>query len=276
MKNDYQNDLKELSHSSFNKNFSISISSFDGADSFGHCVLGGGASFVQLPTMRDAMKLDKYIDTTQTHMILNLTGGDLYAVTPLTVPFPKIYKEDAAIRLINNIAKEDVTIAIVNQECKTPEKTKTINLDLHITVESGKEHIINDSLTLGDLSVSTLDTKYPIIGYLNKVINDDTIIKSNEVKESLQSILDDVKEKTLDKDFPIHSLENNSGSYKQTVFLCTCKRKDSVISKQLDQIIINGLSETSLNELKEYENQQKKESPKVTFSKPKCKPSLER
>ncbi|MBF1764753.1 MAG: hypothetical protein HXP23_01745 [Veillonella sp.] len=276
MKNDYQNDLKELSHSSFNKNFSISISSFDGADSFGHCVLGGGASFVQLPTMRDAMKLDKYIDTTQTHMILNSTGGDLYAVTPLTVPFPKIYKEDAAIRLINNIAKEDVTIAIVNQECKTPEKTKTINLDLHITVESGKEHIINDSLTLGDLSVSTLDTKYPIIGYLNKVINDDTIIKSNEVKESLQSILDDVKEKTLDKDFPIHSLENNSGSYKQTVFLCTCKRKDSVISKQLDQIIINGLSETSLNELKEYENQQKKESPKVTFSKPKCKPSLER
>lgn len=276
MKNDYQNDLKELSHSSFNKNFSISISSFDGADSFGHCVLGGGASFVQLPTMRDAMKLDKYIDTTQTHMILNSTGGDLYAVTPLTVPFPKIYKEDAAIRLINNIAKEDVTIAIVNQECKTPEKTKTINLDLHITVESGKEHIINDSLTLGDLSVSTLDTKYPIIGYLNKVINDDTIIKSNEVKESLQSILDDVKEKTLDKDFPIHSLENNSGSYKQTVFLCTCKRKDSVISKQLDQIIINGLSETSLNELKEYENQQKKESPKVTFSKSKCKPSLER
>ena len=276
MKNDYQNDLKELSHSSFNKNFSISISSFDGADSFGHCVLGGGASFVQLPTMRDAMKLDKYIDTTQTHMILNSTGGDLYAVTPLTVPFPKIYKEDAAIRLINNIAKEDVTIAIVNQECKTPEKTKTINLDLHITVESGKEHIINDSLTLGDLSVSTLDTKYPIIGYLNKVINDDTIIKSNEVKESLQSILDDVKEKTLDKDFPIHSLENNSGSYKQTVFLCTCKRKDSVISKQLDQIIINGLSETSLNELKEYENQQKKESPKVTFSKPKCKPRLER
>ena len=276
MKNDYQNDLKELSHSSFNKNFSISISSFDGADSFGHCVLGGGASFVQLPTMRDAMKLDKYIDTTQTHMILNSTGGDLYAVTPLTVTFPKIYKEDAAIRLINNIAKEDVTIAIVNQECKTPEKTKTINLDLHITVESGKEHIINDSLTLGDLSVSTLDTKYPIIGYLNKVINDDTIIKSNEVKESLQSILDDVKEKTLDKDFPIHSLENNSGSYKQTVFLCTCKRKDSVISKQLDQIIINGLSETSLNELKEYENQQKKESPKVTFSKPKCKPSLER
>lgn len=276
MKNDYQNDLKELSHSSFNKNFSISISSFDGADSFGHCVLGGGASFVQLPTMRDAMKLDKYIDTTQTHMILNSTGGDLYAVTPLTVPFPKIYKEDAAIRLINNIAKEDVTIAIVDQECKTPEKTKTINLDLHITVESGKEHIINDSLTLGDLSVSTLDTKYPIIGYLNKVINDDTIIKSNEVKESLQSILDDVKEKTLDKDFPIHSLENNSGSYKQTVFLCTCKRKDSVISKQLDQIIINGLSETSLNELKEYENQQKKESPKVTFSKPKCKPSLER
>lgn len=276
MKNDYQNDLKELSHSSFNKNFSISISSFDGADSFGHCVLGGGASFVQLPTMRDAKKLDKYIDTTQTHMILNSTGGDLYAVTPLTVPFPKIYKEDAAIRLINNIAKEDVTIAIVNQECKTPEKTKTINLDLHITVESGKEHIINDSLTLGDLSVSTLDTKYPIIGYLNKVINDDTIIKSNEVKESLQSILDDVKEKTLDKDFPIHSLENNSGSYKQTVFLCTCKRKDSVISKQLDQIIINGLSETSLNELKEYENQQKKESPKVTFSKPKCKPSLER
>ena len=276
MKNDYQNDLKELSHSSFNKNFLISISSFDGADSFGHCVLGGGASFVQLPTMRDAMKLDKYIDTTQTHMILNSTGGDLYAVTPLTVPFPKIYKEDAAIRLINNIAKEDVTIAIVNQECKTPEKTKTINLDLHITVESGKEHIINDSLTLGDLSVSTLDTKYPIIGYLNKVINDDTIIKSNEVKESLQSILDDVKEKTLDKDFPIHSLENNSGSYKQTVFLCTCKRKDSVISKQLDQIIINGLSETSLNELKEYENQQKKESPKVTFSKPKCKPSLER
>lgn len=276
MKNDYQNDLKELSHSSFNKNFSISISSFDGADSFGHYVLGGGASFVQLPTMRDAMKLDKYIDTTQTHMILNSTGGDLYAVTPLTVPFPKIYKEDAAIRLINNIAKEDVTIAIVNQECKTPEKTKTINLDLHITVESGKEHIINDSLTLGDLSVSTLDTKYPIIGYLNKVINDDTIIKSNEVKESLQSILDDVKEKTLDKDFPIHSLENNSGSYKQTVFLCTCKRKDSVISKQLDQIIINGLSETSLNELKEYENQQKKESPKVTFSKPKCKPSLER
>jgi hypothetical protein len=276
MKNDYQNDLKELSHSSFNKNFSISISSFDGADSFGHCVLGGGASFVQLPTMRDAMKLDKYIDTTQTHMILNSTGGDLYAVTPLTVPFPKIYKEDAAIRLINNIAKEDVTIAIVNQECKTPEKTKTINLDLHITVESGKEHIINDSLTLGNLSVSTLDTKYPIIGYLNKVINDDTIIKSNEVKESLQSILDDVKEKTLDKDFPIHSLENNSGSYKQTVFLCTCKRKDSVISKQLDQIIINGLSETSLNELKEYENQQKKESPKVTFSKPKCKPSLER
>lgn len=276
MKNDYQNDLKELSHSSFNKNFSISISSFDGADSFGHCVLGGGASFVQLPTMRDAMKLDKYIDTTQTHMILKSTGGDLYAVTPLTVPFPKIYKEDAAIRLINNIAKEDVTIAIVNQECKTPEKTKTINLDLHITVESGKEHIINDSLTLGDLSVSTLDTKYPIIGYLNKVINDDTIIKSNEVKESLQSILDDVKEKTLDKDFPIHSLENNSGSYKQTVFLCTCKRKDSVISKQLDQIIINGLSETSLNELKEYENQQKKESPKVTFSKPKCKPSLER
>lgn len=276
MKNDYQNDLKELSHSSFNKNFSISISSFDGADSFGHCVLGGGASFVQLPTMRDAMKLDKYIDTTQTHMILNSTGGDLYAVTPLTVPFPKIYKEDAAIRLINNIAKEDVTIAIVNQECKTSEKTKTINLDLHITVESGKEHIINDSLTLGDLSVSTLDTKYPIIGYLNKVINDDTIIKSNEVKESLQSILDDVKEKTLDKDFPIHSLENNSGSYKQTVFLCTCKRKDSVISKQLDQIIINGLSETSLNELKEYENQQKKESPKVTFSKPKCKPSLER
>ena len=276
MKNDYQNDLKELSHSSFNKNFSISISSFDGADSFGHCVLGGGASFVQLPTMRDAMKLDKYIDTTQTHMILNSTGGDLYAVTPLTVPFPKIYKEDAAIRLINNIAKEDVTIAIVNQECKTPEKTKTINLDLHITVESGKEHIINDSLTLGDLSVSTLDTKYPIIGYLNKVINDDTIIKSNEVKESLQSILDDVKEKTLDKDFPIHSLENNSGSYKQTVFLCTCKRKDSVISKQLDQIIINGLSETSLNELKEYENQQKKESHKVTFSKPKCKSSLER
>ncbi|MDU2958392.1 hypothetical protein [Clostridium sp.] len=276
MKNDYQNDLKELSHSSFNKNFSISISSFDGADSFGHCVLGGGASFVQLPTMRDAMKLDKYIDTTQTHMILNSTGGDLYAVTPLTVPFPKIYKEDAAIRLINNIAKEDVTIAIINQECKTPEKTKTINLDLHITVESGKEHIINDSLTLGDLSVSTLDTKYPIIGYLNKVINDDTIIKSNEVKESLQSILDDVKEKTLDKDFPIHSLENNSGSYKQTVFLCTCKRKDSVISKQLDQIIINGLSETSLNELKEYENQQKKESPKVTFSKPKCKSSLER
>ncbi|MBF1742189.1 MAG: hypothetical protein HXP08_04200 [Veillonella dispar] len=276
MKNDYQNDLKELSHSSFNKNFSISISSFDGADSFGHCVLGGGASFVQLPTMRDAMKLDKYIDTTQTHMILNSTGGDLYAVTPLTVPFPKIYKEDAAIRLINNIAKEDVTIAIVNQECKTPEKTKTINLDLHITVESGKEHIINDSLTLGDLSVSTLDTKYPIIGYLNKVINDDTIIKSNEVKESLQSILDDVKEKTLDKDFPIHSLENNSGSYKQTVFLCTCKRKDSVISKQLDQIIINGLSETSLNELKEYENQQKKESPKVTFSKPKCKSRLER
>ncbi|ETJ11783.1 MAG: hypothetical protein E7F27_09815 [Bifidobacterium breve] len=276
MKNDYQNDLKELSHSSFNKNFSISISSFDGADSFGHCVLGGGASFVQLPIMRDAMKLDKYIDTTQTHMILNSTGGDLYAVTPLTVPFPKIYKEDAAIRLINNIAKEDVTIAIVNQECKTPEKTKTINLDLHITVESGKEHIINDSLTLGDLSVSTLDTKYPIIGYLNKVINDDTIIKSNEVKESLQSILDDVKEKTLDKDFPIHSLENNSGSYKQTVFLCTCKRKDSVISKQLDQIIINGLSETSLNELKEYENQQKKESPKVTFSKPKCKSSLER
>lgn len=276
MKNDYQNDLKELSHSSFNKNFSISISSFDGADSFGHCVLGGGASFVQLPTMRDAMKLDKYIDTTQTHMILNSTGGDLYAVTPLTVPFPKIYKEDAAIRLINNIAKEDVTIAIVNQECKTPEKTKTINLDLHITVESGKEHIINDSLTLGDLSVSTLDTKYPIIGYLTKVINDDTIIKSNEVKESLQSILDDVKEKTLDKDFPIHSLENNSGSYKQTVFLCTCKRKDSVISKQLDQIIINGLSETSLNELKEYENQQKKESPKVTFSKPKCKSSLER
>lgn len=275
MKNDYQNDLKELSHSSFNKNFSISISSFDGADSFGHCVLGGGASFVQLPTMRDAMKLDKYIDTTQTHMILNSTGGDLYAVTPLTVPFPKIYKEDAAIRLINNIAKEDVTIAIVNQECKTPEKTKTINLDLHITVESGKEHIINDSLTLGDLSVSTLDTKYPIIGYLNKVINDDTIIKSNEVKESLQSILDDVKEKTLDNDFPIHSLENNSGSYKQTVFLCTCKRKDSVISKQLDQIIINGLSETSLNELKEYENQQKKESPKVTFSKPKCKSSLE-
>ena len=276
MKNDYQNDLKELSHSSFNKNFSISISSFDGADSFGHCVLGGGASFVQLPTMRDAMKLDKYIDTTQTHMILNSTGGDLYAVTPLTVPFPKIYKEDAAIRLINNIAKEDVTIAIVNQECKTPEKTKTINLDLHITVESGKEHIINDSLTLGDLSISTLDTKYPIIGYLNKVINDDTIIKSNEVKESLQSILDDVKEKTLDKDFPIHSLENNSGSYKQTVFLCTCKRKDSVISKQLDQIIINGLSETSLNELKEYENQQKKESPKVTFSKPKCKSRLER
>lgn len=276
MKNDYQNDLKELSHSSFNKNFSISISSFDGADSFGHCVLGGGASFVQLPTMRDAMKLDKYIDTTQTHMILNSTGGDLYAVTPLTVPFPKIYKEDAAIRLINNIAKEDVTIAIVNQECKTPEKTKTINLDLHITVEIGKEHIINDSLTLGDLSVSTLDTKYPIIGYLNKVINDDTIIKSNEVKESLQSILDDVKEKTLDKDFPIHSLENNSGSYKQTVFLCTCKRKDSVISKQLDQIIINGLSETSLNELKEYENQQKKESPKVTFSKPKCKSRLER
>ena len=276
MKNDYQNDLKELSHSSFNKNFSISISSFDGADSFGHCVLGGGASFVQLPTMRDAMKLDKYIDTTQTHMILNSTGGDLYAVTPLTVPFPKIYKEDAAIRLINNIAKEDVTIAIVNQECKTPEKTKTINLDLHITVESGKEHIINDSLTLGDLSVSTLDTKYPIIGYLNKVINDDTIIKSNEVKESLQSILDDVKEKTLDKDFPIHSLENNSCSYKQTVFLCTCKRKDSVISKQLDQIIINGLSETSLNELKEYENQQKKESPKVTFSKPKCKSRLER
>ena len=218
MKNDYQNDLKELTHSSFNNHFAISISSFDGADSFGHCVLGGGASFVQIPTMRDAMELDKYIDTTQTHMILNSTGGDLYAVTPLTVPFPKIYKEDAAIRLINNIAKEDVTIAIVNQECKTPEKTKTINLDLHITDANGKKHIINDSLTLGDLSVSTLDTKYPIIGYLNKVINDETIIKTNEVKESLQSILDDVKEKTLDKDFPIHSLENNSGSYKQTVF----------------------------------------------------------
>ena len=106
MKNEYQNDLKELTHSSFNNHFAISISSFDGADSFGHCVLGGGASFVQIPTMRDAMELDKYIDTTQTHMILNSTGGDLYAVTPLTVPFPKIYKEDAAIRLINNIAKE--------------------------------------------------------------------------------------------------------------------------------------------------------------------------
>lgn len=276
MKNDYQNDLKELTHSSFNNHFAISISSFDGADSFGHCVLGGSASFVQIPTMRDAMKLDKYIDTTQTHMILNSTGGDLYAVTPLTVPFPKIYKEDAAIRLINNIAKEDVTIAIVNQECKTPENTKTINLDLHITDANGKKHIINDSLTLGDLSVSTLDTKYPIIGYLNKVINDETIIKTNEVKESLQSILDDVKEKTLDKDFPIHSLENNSGSYKQTVFLCTCKRKDSEISKQLDQIIINGLSETSLNELKEYENQQKKVSTKITFSKPKGKSILER
>ena len=276
MKNDYQNDLKELTHSSFNNHFAISISSFDGADSFGHCVLGGGASFVQIPTMRDAMELDKYIDTTQTHMILNSTGGDLYAVTPLTVPFPKIYKEDAAIRLINNIAKEDVTIAIVNQECKTPENTKTINLDLHITDANGKKHIINDSLTLGDLSVSTLDTKYPIIGYLNKVINDETIIKTNEVKESLQSILDDVKEKTLDKDFPIHSLENNSGSYKQTVFLCTCKRKDSEISKQLDQIIINGLSETSLNELKEYENQQKNESTKITFSKPKGKSILER
>lgn len=35
MKNEYQNDLKELTHSSFNNNFSISISSFDGADSFG-------------------------------------------------------------------------------------------------------------------------------------------------------------------------------------------------------------------------------------------------
>ena len=69
MKNDYQNDLKELTHSSFNNHFAISISSFDGADSFGHCVLGGGASFVQIPTMRDAMQLDKYIDTTQTHMI---------------------------------------------------------------------------------------------------------------------------------------------------------------------------------------------------------------
>ena len=115
MKNEYQNDLKELTHSSFNNNFSISISSFDGADSFGHCVLGGGASFNQIPTMRDAMELDKYIDTTQTHMILNSTGGDLYAVTPLTVPFPKIYKADAAIRLINNIAKEDLTIAIVKQ-----------------------------------------------------------------------------------------------------------------------------------------------------------------
>lgn len=57
MKNDYQNDLKELTHSSFNNYFAISISSFDGADSFGHCVLGGGASFVQIPTIRDAMKL---------------------------------------------------------------------------------------------------------------------------------------------------------------------------------------------------------------------------
>ena len=63
MKNDYQNDLKELTHSSFNNHFAISISSFDGADSFGHCVLGGGASFVQIPTMRDAMELDKYIIT---------------------------------------------------------------------------------------------------------------------------------------------------------------------------------------------------------------------
>lgn len=30
---------------------------------------------------------------------------------------------------------------------------------------------------------------------------------------------------------------------------------EKLLSKQLDQIIINGLSETSLNELKEYENQ---------------------
>ena len=275
MKKNYQNDLKDLNHSFFNNNFSISISSYDGADSFGHCVLGGGASFLQIPTMRDVFKADKYIDTELTHKMLKSTGGDLYAVTPLTVPFPKIYKEDAAIRLINNIAKEDVTIAIVNQECKTPEKTKTIYLDLHITDANGKEHIINDSLTLGDLSVSTLDTKYPIIGYLNKVINDETIIKTNKVKESLQSILDDVKEKTLDKNFPIHSLENNSGSYKQTVFLGVNKKKGNAISKQLDQIIINGLSEDSLNELKEYEYQQKKEALKISFSKQKGKSNLE-
>ena len=136
--------------------------------------------------------------------------------------------------------------------------------------------VFKKKLTLGDLSVSTLDTKYPIIGYLNKVINDETILKTNEVKESLQSILDDVKEKTLNKDFPIHSLDNNSGSYKQIVFLGTCKRKDSAMSKQLDQIIINGLSEDSLNELKEYENKQKKEFPKITFSKPKERGGLER
>ena len=111
---------------------------------------------------------------------------------------------------------------------------------------------------------------------MNKVINDETILKTNEVKESLQSILDDVKEKTLNKDFPIHSLDNNSGSYKQIVFLGTCKRKDSAMSKQLDQIIINGLSEDSLNELKEYENKQKKEFPKITFSKPKERGGLER
>lgn len=122
MKNDYQNDLKELTHSSFNNHFAISISSFDGADSFGHCVLGGGASFVQIPTMRDAMELDKYIDTTQTHMILNSTGGDLYVVTPLTVPFPKIYKEDAAIRLINNETSLNELKEYENQQKK--ESTK--------------------------------------------------------------------------------------------------------------------------------------------------------
>lgn len=130
-----------------------------------------------------------------------LLGNNLYSVKSL-------YKYNDLIQLINDIFTEDTIIAIKYQTHQSFEKTKTIILNLHIIDINGKEHIINDSLNLGNLSIPYIDIKYPIIGYLNKVINDSSINNSIEVNESLKAILNDVKAKSLSNKLPIYSLDN--------------------------------------------------------------------
>lgn len=103
-----------------------------------------------------------------------LLGNNLYSIKSL-------YKCNDLIQLINDIFTEDIIIAIKYQTHQSFEKNKTIILNLHIIDINGKEHIINDSLNLGNLSIPYIDIKYPIIGYLNKVINDSSVNNSIEI-----------------------------------------------------------------------------------------------
>lgn len=130
-----------------------------------------------------------------------LLGNNLYSIKSL-------YKCNDLIQLINDIFTEDIIIAIKYQTHQSFEKNKTIILNLHIIDINGKEHIINDSLNLGNLSIPYIDIKYPIIGYLNKIINDSSINNSIEINDSLKAILNDVKEKSLSNELPTYSLDN--------------------------------------------------------------------